>query len=217
MKQNKKFALEVGKYPEIYKRYLEKEILLVKTFIQGKKLVLDVGCGTGRVIPYLAPLVKKYIGIDVDKDCLKEAARYKKKYENVDIQELDANRLSKSFSKNKFDVTICLWSTIGCVQYPEKVMKQIFEVTKDSCLFSVMAKETLETRKKYYERLGIDYTIDLKSETFYSPVWGESRAYSPEEIASLCKKAGFHIDKISLVENLAYIVIAKKGEKDAKH
>jgi ubiquinone/menaquinone biosynthesis C-methylase UbiE len=36
----------------------------VQKIVDGSNKILDVGVGTGRMIPLYAPLVKEYVGID---------------------------------------------------------------------------------------------------------------------------------------------------------
>ncbi len=210
MKFNRNFALETEKYPEIYQRYLEKEDSLVKSLIRREFSVLDVGCGTGRTIPLVARRIRKYTGIDIDESGLEKSKSVASNYPNSTVSFLDATKLDKKYPKNSFDLCLCLWNTIGCVNDPVETLKQMGIVTKGECFFTVMAKGTIEKRKEYYEKLKIDYTINTKSETFYSPIWGESRAYSEDELKTLCSKSGLEISSISKIENLAYAIVARR-------
>lgn len=50
--------------------------------------VLDFGCGEGRMIPYIAPYVKEYIGVDASPSCVERAEKFSRKFTNVKILEL---------------------------------------------------------------------------------------------------------------------------------
>lgn len=63
--------------------------------------VLDVGCGSGDLVPYLRNVkIEKYLGIDIYEPAIKIA---KKKYPNENFQNCDL--LKKNF--HKFDFVIC--------------------------------------------------------------------------------------------------------------
>jgi len=47
--------------------------------LDGKRKLLDLGCGTGQITISLAPYFEKAIGIDIDKDMLTEAKRQAEK------------------------------------------------------------------------------------------------------------------------------------------
>ena len=50
--------------------------------------VLDYGCGEGRLIPYIAPQVGKYIGIDAASTALAFAEKVAADFPNVELYEL---------------------------------------------------------------------------------------------------------------------------------
>ncbi len=171
---------------------------------------MDVGCGNGRIIPDIVYLVEQYTGIDTDSEYLKTAKEISRNYENVMIMRLDAEQISKKFKNNSFAKTICLWSTIGCFKNDGKAMKEIAKVTRDKLFFTIITKGTLEKRKEYYEKLGIKYAIDRKSETIKSPQWGMVKAYSKEDLVKLIHNTGLKIDNLALIEGLAHAVTCSK-------
>lgn len=203
--------LDISKYPEIYREYLEKETAFVKKYAEGAYMLLDVGCGTGRMIPILSPIVGTYVGIDNNLEYLEQAeevAANSEYEENTRIILLDAEKLSKEFSEKEFDVAICLWNTLACVKNDKKVIHEISKVAK-KCILSINAKGSLAKRKQYYDSLGLGYTVDEQTETIYSEQWGQTRAYSKEEINVLLRETDFTIQTIELVNDLAYLVHLK--------
>lgn len=50
--------------------------------------VLDFGCGQGRLIPSIAPLVGRYIGVDSSPTCIAMSKEVAEKYKNVQLYEL---------------------------------------------------------------------------------------------------------------------------------
>jgi hypothetical protein len=75
---------------------------------------------------------------------------------------------------------------------------------------SVIRKGTTEIRKKYYDLLGGEYTVDPNTEVFTSLVWGKTKAYSLEELHNACKCVGFKSFDINSADELGFIVIGKK-------
>ena len=103
-----------------------------------------------------------------------------------------------------------LFSTFGCVPEPAHVLKEVASVTSDAVYFSIMAKGNLEHRISYYTSLEIPHTIDFGTETIYSSVWGESRAYSPDEIEVFCRAVGLRVQDLKLHNELAFFVVGEK-------
>lgn len=202
-------SLDVQSFPEEFKRFLEHESLAVSSFVAGANSALDVGCGEGRAIPLVAPLVGKYTGIDIDDQRLERASEYKQNHTNASIHKIDACDIVSKLGKKSFSKSISLFNTIGCVRDPLKVLINMGEATIDSMFFTVMEKGTLRIREKYYQQLGIDYSIDPFTETIRSGVWCESRAYTLRDIEYVCSLAGLKIVESGIFANLSRYVIAE--------
>jgi len=209
----KRKSLNVSLFPEEFQQFLGEESCAVSSFVHGAKSVLDVGCGEGRAIPIVAPLVGHYTGIDVDDQRLKLASEYRKDYPNVSIYKMDACDLVRRFGAKTHDRSISLFNTIGCVRDPLSVLANMGRTTIDCMFFTVMEKGTLPLREKYYQRLGIDYSIDRSTETICSGVWCESRAYSQQDIENICSLAGLDIVKSGIFANLSRYVIARPRDE----
>jgi len=69
--------------------------------------VLDIGCGIGRLLVALAPLVRRVVGIDVSAEMVKAARRRCEGYENVSVIKGDGYGLSE-ISGAKFDLVIAV-------------------------------------------------------------------------------------------------------------
>ncbi|MBU0530652.1 MAG: class I SAM-dependent methyltransferase [Candidatus Aenigmatarchaeota archaeon] len=201
---------DITKYPDIHQRFLEKEMKLTIRFVKNSKGVLDVGCGIGRMIPSIANIVKDYVGIDTNKTYLKIARERSKKFTNVKVIEQDVHKLSNTFKPESFDKAIALWQTIACVKYDKKAIREIAKVTRNGFLFTLFIKGSLKERTAYYDALGLEYTTDEKTETIFSPQWGASRAYSKEDIEKLVEGTGFIIEKMNLIDNIAYAIFLIK-------
>ena len=203
-------ALNTLDYPDIYKKYLDKEIELVINFVKNSQEVLDAGCGTGRAIPFIADNIKEYVGIDIDAGFLKEAIEIAKKFKNTRIIEQDVHTLSKAFEPGSFDKTIALWNSMACFKDDKKALREISNVTRNSLFFTLPIKGTIKTRKIFYDAVGADYRIDPETETVYSKEFGLTRAYSKEDIIELVEDTGFLIEKIGSIGNILHAIYLKK-------
>lgn len=183
-------ALIPSYYPAEYQNYISEEIKLLKQIVKTKT-VLEAGVGIGRLIPILAPFVKKFVGVDNALLMLQKAKSEAHKFKNVEIIEGNLENLSSIFSKNYFDTSLCLWNTLGNVEDEVRVLKELLEVTKDFIIITVYKKGMLEQRKNWYRTVGISIKeIDEKNEIFFSHSGLRSKSYSIEDIKEICKKVG---------------------------
>ena len=207
----KKDKLQIELYPKIYQTYLNKEKELIIDFLKNSDSILDVGCGTGRLIPTLAKLVKKYVGVEINDEYLKIARQVSRKFKNTKTIKLNAENLSRKFNEDQFDKTIACWNTIGCLKNDKKSIKEISKVTKNKFFFTILPKGTLEKRIDYYNKLSIKYDIvDREKEIIKSKEWGLVRAYSKQDIKNLIQHTSFKIEKIKLINNIAFAVYLTK-------
>lgn len=65
---------------DILRRFPDEEL--------SEAVVLDFGCGVGRLIPFIAPKVRKYIGVDTSTTCLDQARKMTKDLPNVTLYEI---------------------------------------------------------------------------------------------------------------------------------
>lgn len=96
----------------IYERFSQiedtpcKVLNYLKTKIKNK-FVLDVGCGTGKYLVDLAPISKKYIGLDISKEQIIIAKEKSLKFKNVKFLCSSAEYIE--LPDNSIDVIISTW------------------------------------------------------------------------------------------------------------
>jgi ubiquinone/menaquinone biosynthesis C-methylase UbiE len=95
-------------------------------FIQEKD-ILEVACGAGIGLGYLAKKAKKVIGSDYDLNLVKIAKNYYK--DRIDIFQSDAQYLP--FKDNTFDVVI-LFEAIYYLPHPEKFLDESKRVLREN-------------------------------------------------------------------------------------
>ena len=130
---SKSYRKEVNYYEEFsksedYPKKIEK-FLLQK--IKGK-IVLDLGCGSGKFLKSLAPSSKKYYGLDVSKPQLKIAKEKAKRMSNVKFFNSSAENIP--LPDKSIDVVIATWviSAVNGFKRRGKILKEISRVLKEN-------------------------------------------------------------------------------------
>jgi len=97
--------------------------------------VLDLACGIGRTCKWVAPSVKKYIGVDFIPKMIEEAKSYNKNYHNTSFVVNDGITLS-GLDDNKIDVVYCELAFQHMLKPIQKsYIKEIFRVLKPNGSF----------------------------------------------------------------------------------
>lgn len=163
------FDKERNKYIfQRYKHKIEADFLkdTIKQVKHDKIKVLDVGCGTGRMLPEVFSLKKeiKYVGLDTSKEMikiLKEKAKKLNVKEKVKIKIGDASKIP--FKDESFDVVYSfhlLW------HLPKENQKEIIEEMVRVCkkkgfiVFDALNKDFLLEKLKRQKTEGI-YKLSL--------------------------------------------------------
>jgi ubiquinone/menaquinone biosynthesis C-methylase UbiE len=107
----------------LYQRYR-----FARDFCKNKK-VLEVACGGGMGLGYLAKVAKKVIGGDIDKEILKYALKHYEGRNKIEIREFDAQNLP--FEDKSVDVVI-FYEAIYYLAKPEKFVSEACRVLKDN-------------------------------------------------------------------------------------
>lgn len=98
-----------------------------KQFCQDK-IVLELACGGGTGLGYLANAAKKVVGGDIDEDILKYPLEPYKGREKIELMAFDAQNIP--FSDKSFDVVI-LYEAIYYLKSPEKFVKEAHRLLND--------------------------------------------------------------------------------------
>ena len=93
------------------------------------KEVLEVACGGGMGLGYLAKVAKKVVGGDIDENILKYPIKQYRGRDKIEIREFDAQNLP--FEDKSFDVVI-FYETIYYLAKPEKFVSEAHRVLKDN-------------------------------------------------------------------------------------
>lgn len=108
----------MGFYQELSKYYDEifpvnaAELSFVRTLIDGKDRLLDMGCGTGNKTVLLAEGKKEALGFDLDSGMIDRANRENRR-PNIHYLVQGMMDIDREFGKQSFDAALCLGNTLA--------------------------------------------------------------------------------------------------------
>ncbi|MCX6280372.1 MAG: class I SAM-dependent methyltransferase [Bacteroidetes bacterium] len=119
--------------------------------INRKDVVLDLGCGYGRVIPHLAKKAKYVHGIDTSIQSLLLAKEQLKNVQHHFLQHMNAVKLV--YSANTMDMVLCLQNGISAFDGEKRTLiKEAVRVTKPggTAIFSTYSEKFWVHRLKWF-------------------------------------------------------------------
>jgi 2-polyprenyl-6-hydroxyphenyl methylase/3-demethylubiquinone-9 3-methyltransferase len=183
--------------PPRTKQYLEAEISFVLGKVSREHIVLEMGCGYGRVINRLKGEVKTVAGIDTSHESLLMAGVYLGTASSVWLARMNAVCLA--FRDRVFDVTLCIQNGISAFAVDKtKLFQEAIRVTKPggTVLFSSYSAQFWPHRLEWFEvqsahRLigPIDYE-QTKNGLIVCEDGFRSTTLSPEDFRSLAVQVG---------------------------
>jgi len=138
--------------PPRVQAYLEAEIdcVLQKTF--SSMIVLELGCGYGRVLRRLLPRVRVAVGIDTSFPSLRMALGFLGGTESLRLAQMDAAHLG--FRDRAFDLTICVQNGISAFGVDQqRLFAEAVRVTRSggTVLFSSYSDGFWADRLQWFE------------------------------------------------------------------
>jgi len=161
----------------------QKEAKIVMDFIgNGKKNIMDIGCGIGRWAYNLKPVIKKYDGIDFSDEFIKAANLNFKDFDEINFYCMPATDIDRKIISGKYDVVI----VTGVSMYInddelDKLYENINSFTqKESLLYIQDTISLLKTRltlKDFYSKeLKVKYNAIYRTKEEYETLF---RKYLP--------------------------------------
>lgn len=135
------------------KQYLEAEVQFVISSIRGAGLMLELGCGYGRVMKAVSPFVSMIVGNDISRSSLELAKSYMKPCRNYGIVQMDASNMA--FHRCTFDVVFCIQNGISAFGVDKKrLVAESVRVTKNNglILFSSYSPKIWEERLDWFRK-----------------------------------------------------------------
>lgn len=152
--------------PPRVQQYLDAELKFVLERIRPGDLVLELGCGYGRIIPTLASKARWVVGIDNSIASLVYGQTFLRNTPNCLLIQMDAARLS--FIERTFDMVICIQNGISAFHTDQKnLFRESIRITKNggTILFSSYSEKFWNHRLEWFRRQsdeGLVGEIDYK-------------------------------------------------------
>lgn len=138
--------------PPRVKQYLDAEIHHVMSKISPSDLVLELGCGYGRVLERLALRAKQVVGIDTSRSSLVFGKKRLNRIVNCHLFQMNAVALG--FLDRSFDVVICIQNGISAFKVnPQNSIRESIRVAHAGgrILFSSYSEKFWEDRLKWFQ------------------------------------------------------------------
>lgn len=149
---------------------------LIKRYIEESGVIVDLGCGTGDLIPVLIKKAKTVIGVDKSTKMLEQTLRrFHQKKKNIDLRIGEIEHLPL---KNEEADLVVINMVLHHLTSPQTAMAEVFRVLRSNGLFVIVdfLNHSFESmRKKYGDR------------------W---LGFSKEEIERWLRGSGFGIQQI---------------------
>lgn len=141
------------------KEYLNTEIKFVISNVRNADLVLELGCGYGRVMKEMSQFVSKIIGNDISRESLELAKSYMRDCHNYAVFLMDASQMA--FRSGMFDAVFCIQNGISAFGVDKKrLITESIRVTKDNgiLLFSSYSPKIWKARLEWF-RMQSDFGL----------------------------------------------------------
>ncbi len=162
------------------KKIIEKKIFpLLKKFIKHNDVVLDLGCGTGILLPYLKSIVGdkgEVYALDFSEKMLNKA---KEKFGDKFLY-IKANAYNMPFKNKKFNCIVC-FDTFPHFVYKLKVLKEIKRVLKPKGYFVIVHSENKNIVNKNHIKTGGVIKDDLLPEEYKLFLWFKKIKFTIKE------------------------------------
>ncbi|HUU99208.1 MAG TPA: class I SAM-dependent methyltransferase [Phycisphaerae bacterium] len=145
--------------PPRVRQYLQAEIDHVADRIRPADVVLELGCGYGRVLEQLTDKAALVIGIDTSQPSLELAQELLGRVSNCRLVRMDAGALG--FRDGVFDVVACIQNGISALKVDQRtLLAEAIRVTRPGgrVLFSSYAERFWEQRLEWF-RLQADHGL----------------------------------------------------------
>lgn len=138
--------------PKRVNQYFEAEVNHVLQKIHNQGIVLELGCGYGRILPSLAKKAKFVFGIDTSLSSLLLGKEMLGKISNCFFVQMNAVQLS--FPNNIFDVVVCIQNGISAFHVNQKkLILESLRVIKPNgtVLFSSYSEKFWNHRLEWFQ------------------------------------------------------------------
>lgn len=135
-------------------QYLEEQNAKIESALKSIKLnsnelVLDLGCGTGFLIPHIRK-TKLLVGIDTSSKALREAKKRTKKLSNIILMRADAD--NTPFPEHIFDSVFAV-TLLQNMPDPMKTISEMKRISKPEAVFVITGLKKKFTQESFVDLL----------------------------------------------------------------
>lgn len=137
--------------PSRIKQYLNSEIRFLQKNVKKTDVILELGCGYGRVLIEFAEKAKMIYGVDISQSNLDFGENFLSKKSNIKLLKMNAGKLE--FDCEFFDVVFAMQNGISAFNIdPIKLIKESLRVTKigGKVIYSSYSDKIWEERLKWF-------------------------------------------------------------------
>jgi ubiquinone/menaquinone biosynthesis C-methylase UbiE len=199
-------------FPGELEKYLELEEERVIGYCKDKKpgIVLEAGCGRGRIIERVLPCCGMVIGVDYSPEMVRVCSERFSGNPDVRIYEEDISGMH--FRDDYFDLVTLTFNTLGNTDMAkEGVLLEMKRVLKPDggLLISVYSEKAGEIQRETYQMLGLDI-LKESDKTIYTREGLVTQRFSKEELYAWLQVCGLN-GEIEPLTDMAYFAVAEKG------
>ncbi|MFX1284301.1 MAG: class I SAM-dependent methyltransferase [Promethearchaeota archaeon] len=200
--------------PPRIQQYLEAEIQYVLDNIKTTDVILELGCGYGRVLARLAMKASSIYGIDTSKDSLLYAYEFLAEFLNVKLHKMNAASLN--FKNKTFDVVMAIQNGISAFKVnPQKLIQESIRVTKSGgkVLFSSYSDKIWEARLDWFIKQseeGLLGEIDLEKTgrgVIICKDGFKATTYTVEDFSTITSEMGLNVTIEEVDQSSIFCVI----------
>ncbi len=203
-------SLDETLFPKELLEFLRAEEGRIKQYCQDKKprVVLEAGCGRGRIIEVISPYCEQIRGVDYSPAMARFSTKRFKDNPRIRIYQEDISQMH--FPNGSFDLEILAFNTLGNTDTnKEKVLLELKRVLRPDAnmLISVYSENSREVQCDTYKRLGLDVFKEENSR-IYTREGLVSQRFSKLDLEAWMQVCGLRGDIDSLTD-IGYFVITR--------
>ncbi|HJX50380.1 MAG TPA: class I SAM-dependent methyltransferase [Candidatus Nanoarchaeia archaeon] len=205
-------SLDETLFPKELIEFLRAEEGRIRQYCQEKKpkLVLEAGCGRGRIIEVISPYCKQVRGVDYSPAMARFSTKKFRDNPQIKIYQEDISQMH--FPNNSFDLGILAFNTIGNTNTnKEKVLLELKRVLKPDAemLISAYSEHSKAVQLDIYKRLGLDI-LKEENNRVYTREGLVSQRFSKTDLEAWMQVCGLR-GNIDSLTKIGYFVIARGG------
>jgi SAM-dependent methyltransferase len=206
--------------PRRIRRYLDAEIQFVISNVRNADLVLELGCGYGRVMKEVAPFASRIVGNDVSRSSLRMATSYLEGYRNYSVFLMDASQMG--FDSYTFDAVFCIQNGVSAFGVDKRrLIAESIRITKENgvIFFSSYSPKVWRARLEWFRiqsQLGLIGEIDEAKTgegTIICKDGFKATTVSDRQLAELFEERGLNVSTVEVDASSIFAIARKTAAK----